>query len=232
MSTTLDEPRTTATPLPGEWTMADLQEFLGNVPARRIRMIPYPGTATEDDALRIRDREGRLYELVDGILVEKDTVAYYESLLAGLLIHWINGYLDENPRGVVAGEGGPLQILPTRMRIPDVSVILWERFPNRRLPAKQRVYRVVPDLAVEILSEGNTPAEMDLKRDEYLEAGVQLIWYIAPRTRTAIVYRSDGSEEAFDENGVLSGGAVLPGFELHLREFFNHFPLDEADQPA
>jgi hypothetical protein len=34
-------------------------------------MRPAPGTATAEDVARIRDQEKRLYELVDGILVEK-----------------------------------------------------------------------------------------------------------------------------------------------------------------
>ncbi len=55
------------------------------------------------------------------------------------------------------------------MRIPDVSFISWDKFPNRKLP-RDRVFAVVPDLAIEILSEGNTPQEMELKLDEYFRA--------------------------------------------------------------
>lgn len=231
MPTTRDEPRTTATPLPGEWTMADLQEFLGNVPARRIRLYPQPGTATEDDALRVHDREGRLCELVDGILVEKDK-ASYESLIAGLLIQMFNNYLNRQPLGVVLAGDGPLRILPTRTRMPDVSFIRWERFPQHRIPARQKVFQVAPDLAVEVLSQGNTREEMEIKLDEYRRAGVSLIWYIDPHVRTATVYTADGRQETLDEDGVLDGGDVLPGFEVSLRELFDHFPLEDADQSA
>jgi Uma2 family endonuclease len=231
MSTTLDKPQTGATPLPGEWTLADLQEFLGNVPARRIRLIPYPGTATEEDALRIHNREGRLCELVDGILVEKD-MASFESLIAGLLIQLINNYLDQHPLGIVLAGDGPLRILPTRTRIPDVSFIRWEKFPQRRVPSRQRVFQVTPDLAIEVLSEVNTDEEMQMKLGEYRRASVSLIWYIDPRARTATVYTGDGREETLDEHGVLGGGDVLPGFEICLRELFDHFPMDEAAEPA
>lgn len=201
--------------------MADLQEFLGNVPARRIRLFPHPGTATENDALGIHYREGRLYELVDGILVEKDT-ASFESFIAALLVHLINKYLDEHALGIVLTEGGPLRILPTRTRMPDVSFIRWERFPQGEMPVHQKVFQVVPDLAVEILSAGNTAAEMDLNCDEYQRAGVRLIWYIDPRSRSATVYTGDGKEERIGEDGSLNGGDVLPGFEGHLRDLFDH----------
>src|SRR5438128_763212 len=51
--------------------VADLLARLGDIPARRVRLRPAPGKATEKDLIRIHGREDRLYELVDGALVEK-----------------------------------------------------------------------------------------------------------------------------------------------------------------
>src|SRR5262245_2488811 len=144
--------------LPTDWNIADLQAHLGGIPPERIRLYPPPGMATEQDVLHFDDHEDRLCELVDGILVEK-VMASYESLLAGILIQWINNFLDKNPLGIVLAPDGMLKILPHRVRIPDVSFIRWERFPDRKLP-RQPIFEVTPDLAVEILSAGNTEAEM------------------------------------------------------------------------
>jgi hypothetical protein len=77
-------------------TWADRLYDLGNIPASRIRMEPAPGTAKMEDVTRLRDTEGRLYELVDGTLVEK-AIGWQESLLAGILLHWLHVYLDDNP---------------------------------------------------------------------------------------------------------------------------------------
>jgi hypothetical protein len=52
-------------------TLADLLEQLGGIAPDRVRFRPVPGAATEEDMLTIHDREGRLYELVDGVLVER-----------------------------------------------------------------------------------------------------------------------------------------------------------------
>jgi Uma2 family endonuclease len=220
---TIFEPTAFSSPvLPQNWTFADLQAHLGNVPANRIRVFPAPGTATEDDALRIAAREDRLCELVDGVLVEK-VMATYESALAVILIHLIQSYLDETPIGFALGEGGALRILPRKMRIPDVSFISWDRFPGRKLP-KDRVFRVAPDLAVEIVSEGNTEEEMNLKLDEYFAAGVRLVWYIDPRSRSAQVYTARDRAETIGDSGVLDGRDVLPGFQLVLGELFARVP--------
>lgn len=203
---------------PTNWTLADLQEHLGGVSLERIRLYPPPGMATEADALGVDDHENRLCELVDGVLVEK-VMSYFESILAMLLGHALNDYLEANNVGIVAGEAGQLRILPSKMRIPDISFIRWDRFPDGKLP-KDRGYQIAPDLAVEILSEGNTPKEMELKLDEYFEAGVRLVWYIDPPTKTARIYTARDQVTTIDANGQLDGGEVLPGFALRLGELF------------
>ena len=52
----------------------------GGILPRRVRFRPLPGTATEEDVIKIHDREHRLVELVDGVLVEK-VMGYWESVL-------------------------------------------------------------------------------------------------------------------------------------------------------
>src|SRR4051812_2123038 len=79
---------------------------------------------------------------------------------------------------------------------------------------------LVPDLAVEVLSPGNTPAEMARKRDEYFEAGVRLLWQIDINTQTATAYTGPDQSRTLSRNDALDGGPVLPGFTLNLNELF------------
>ena len=53
-------------------TLAEVVERLGSVPLERIPSVPAPGTATEADVFRRPGGEKRLYELVDGVLVEPE----------------------------------------------------------------------------------------------------------------------------------------------------------------
>jgi hypothetical protein len=64
--------------LPDLPTVADLIEHLGGIPTERIRFDPRPGDATENDVIALHDRENRLFELVDGVLVEK-AMGFYEA---------------------------------------------------------------------------------------------------------------------------------------------------------
>jgi Uma2 family endonuclease len=198
--------------------VAELQEFLGNIPAHRIRLHPLPGQATEEDIFAIRAREGRTCELIDGILVEKD-MASFESRLGCILIFFLELFLEKNDLGVVLGEAGLLRLFPGRVRAPDVSFISWKNMPNEEFP-REAIASLAPDLAVEILSAGNTPGEMQLKLQDYFQAGSRLVWLVDPETRTVRVYTSPRRSRLLTEEDTLDGGKVLPGFSLPIKKWF------------
>ena len=204
--------------LPTDWTAADVLKHLGGIPLERIRMYPPPGMATEHDVLQAKSRFNRVCELVNGVLVEK-TVGYYESLIAATIVRLLGRFLETHDLGIVLGEAGTLRILPDQVRIPDVSFISWDKFPNRELPPEP-VPAIAPDLAVEVLSEGNTEAEMQRKLHDYFTAGVRLVWYIDPRTKAAKAYTAEDRCAEFSGRDSLSGGEVLPGFEMPLSDIF------------
>src|SRR5262249_38754938 len=101
----------------------------------------------------------------------------------------------------------------------DVSVILWKNMPGGVFP-RDKIASLSPDLAVEILSEGNTEAEMARKLKEYFQAGTRLVWYVDPKTRTVRVYTTPRKSVLLTEDQALDGGKVLPGFSLSIREWF------------
>jgi Uma2 family endonuclease len=199
-------------------TWADRLSDLGNVPANRVRMEPTPGTATVDDVTRLHDSEGRLYELVDGTLVEK-AMGWPESLLAGILLHWLHTYLDQSPKGVATGPDGMTRLFGDTVRGPDVAFVSWKRLPGGRIPT-QPVPDLVPNFVIEVLSIGNTYAEMSRKRREYFHAGVELLWMVDHRSRTVTVFRSPLDATVCSEGQILDGGSVLPGWRVDIAELF------------
>lgn len=204
---------------PPDWTMADLLDRIGGVPPQRVRLLPAPGTATERDLLEAEARTGRICELIDGVLVEKVTGSY-ESAVAVALGFFLKDYLRRRRLGVVLGEAGMLRVFVGQVRAPDVSFISFKRLKARRLP-RQPILPLGPDLAVEVLSKGNTRAEMARKLREYFAAGARLVWFIDPRSRTAKSYTAPDESQTIAETGSLSGGEVLPGFSLRLRDLFS-----------
>jgi Putative restriction endonuclease len=114
-------------------TVADLLKRLGNIPPERVRLSPAPGTATEEDVIRVLDRENRLCELVEGTLVEKAT-GIEESIIAGLILTCLNNFVRPRKLGIVTGADGTLKLFPGMVRIPDVAFISWDRLSDRKLP--------------------------------------------------------------------------------------------------
>jgi Uma2 family endonuclease len=198
---------------------AKLLHQLGDVPLERIRMEAAPGAATEKDVLAVRaGPERRLCELVDGVLVEK-AMGVRESMLAVFLAHLIHDYLQEDPRGIVLGADGMIRTFPGQVRIPDLSFISWERLPSEEVP-DEGISSIVPNLAVEVLSPGNTKAEIDRKLRDYFVAGVELAWVIDPKTQTAKSYTTPEDVQRIGKTGSLEGGSVLPDFRLPLKQLF------------
>ena len=199
-------------------TLADLIDRLGQVPLDRVRFHPPPGTATERDVLDVAEREDRLCELKDGVLVEK-VMGYGESILAVFVARRLGNFVSARNLGHVTGEQGMVRLFPGLIRIPDVAFASWERFPERRW-AGEAIPDVVPDLAVEVLSDSNTELEMKMKLGEYFSAGVRQVWLVEIGSRTVTVFEAVDKFVTLHENASLNGGNILPGFTLSLTELF------------
>jgi len=200
------------------WTAVDLVHRFGAIPLHRVVRDPAPGTATVADVVQLNDHEDRLCELIDGTLVEK-TMGAFESFLAVRLISLLNTFVEQAKLGIVLGEAGMMQLFPEQVRIPDASYISWKQLEGSGFPEKP-VPLMAPDLAVEVISKSNTQQEMDRKLGEYFEAGVRLVWYVYPNQRQVIVYTSPTDATTLGETDTLTGGEVLTGLSIDLKEFF------------
>lgn len=200
-------------------SLTDLLQRVGDVPLERIVHDPAPGTATAIDALRLCDGEPkRLCELVDGVLVEK-SMGRRESLIGARLIFLIQSYLQENNLGEITGADGPYQLLEDQVRFPDVAFLSWDRLPPDADP-RSPMTAAAPNLAVEVLSPSNTRKEMQRKLEDYFAAGVELVWYIDPDDCTIDVFTAVDQKQTLREDDMLTGGTVLPGFQIAIKEIF------------
>lgn len=199
-------------------TVADLLQRLVNVSPERIRFRPLPGAATEKDVLSPPEGSKRLYELVDGLLVEK-AVGYYESRLALVLASLLEAFAHTHQLGIVLGADAPVRLRSGIIRLPDVSFVARHRLPELKVP-RQGIPDLIPDLAVEVIGQGNTREEMHRKLREYFAAGVKVVWYVYPESCSVRIY---SDLEHFIERRApesLDGGELLPGFSLEIAEWF------------
>ncbi len=202
---------------PTTLTAAELLARVGDIPVNRI--VPDPFPATEQDLLDLHAKTGRLYELVDGVLVDKP-MGLPESFLAMLLGRLLGNWVSPRNLGAVLGPDAMMRLAPEMVRLPDVAFARWDRFPNRQVQVHVPVPDLVPDLAVEILSPSNTVDEIRRKRGEYFNRGTQVVWIIDPRARTVEVFTAPAVSTLLQQADTLDGGTVLPGFTLPLQQLF------------
>lgn len=211
-------------------TLADVIHALGDVPLHRI-LFHKLGTATEDDVLRYLSHEPkRLVELVDGVLVEKP-MGQKEGYFAASLIAFLVVYVRPRRLGVVGAPDTLFRITPDKFRLPDVCYTAWENLPNATAHL-ERTGQFSPDLAVEILSSGNTRLEIEQKRREYFSAGTMLVWIFDPEAETVAVYTSADEFTLLKRTDTLDGGVLMPGFTLPLEDLFGDPQLNPRPEPS
>jgi Uma2 family endonuclease len=177
--------------------------------------------------------DGGHYELIDGELRERN-MNLLSSRVAVSLARRLDVHCEQNNLGwVVDAECGykcfPWK--PNRIRRADVSFIRLDRLPSNEQRSNGYV-TLPPDLAVEVVSPNDRVSELDEKIDEYLRAGVSLIWIMNPETQKVQVWRRDGSVIPLRAEDELSGEDVVPGFRCRVVDLFPNQPQAEAHDAA
>jgi len=165
--------------------------------------------------------EGDRYELVDGRLVE-NTMSLWSCYVAGRMHQRLHTFSEANHLGWVLPEGTTYQCFPhhpNKVRKADVSFIRLGRI-SLEVAFSEGPVSIAPDLAVEVVSPNDLVYEVDSKVQEYLTAGVKLVWMIHPRTRTVAVHRPGGQGTILRETDELDGEGVIPGFRCSVAELF------------
>jgi len=123
--------------------------------------------------------------------------------------------------GVVyaAGTGFMLSSDPDTVRAPDVAFVRRERV--EKAGRGKGFWPGPPDLAVEVVSPGDTHAEVEEKAIDWLTAGTALVLTFNPSKRTVTVYRSLKDITILDENAILDCDDVVPGFRIAVKDIFD-----------
>jgi Uma2 family endonuclease len=163
--------------------------------------------------------DGYKHELVRGELVKMPPPGEEHGVRANYIGYRLSDIVIPAKLGRVMVETGyHLTRDPDTVRAPDVSFVRRERYEGAPSP---RFREGAPDLAVEIVSPGDTLTEILEKVQEYLTYGAQLVWVVEPKTQTVTVYRADGSVQVLrTPSDRLSGEELIPAFSITLKDLF------------
>lgn len=176
-------------------------------------------TYTPEDLLLMGDA-GKGFELVAGRLVEK-SMGGFASWVAVQISRLLLQYGQDLGHGWVFDSECSYQCFPDerrKVRKPDVSFVRCGRLLGECPPDGHIM--ISPDLAVEVISPNDTAYEVDTKVQEYLAAGVPLVWVVNPRVRTIQIYRADGTVERLTEDASLTAPELLPDLRCRVADLF------------
>lgn len=161
----------------------------------------------------------RRCELVDGEVIDQAPVGHPHGTVQGDLITELNLYLRTHEIGRAMVEVGfVLARDPDVVRAPDVALIL-----NDQIEAlgPSGFADFAPALAVEVVSPSDSFTAVSDKAYEYLRAGTRLVWVVDPKSRRVFVFSSSSEPvQVLCTESVLTGGELLPGFEVPLSRLF------------
>ncbi|MDQ3458220.1 MAG: Uma2 family endonuclease [Deinococcota bacterium] len=175
---------------------------------------------TAEDLLRMPD-DGFRYELVRGEL-RKMAPAGHEH---GGIVMNVSTPLDQHVRAndlgrVYAAETGfKLASNPDVVRAPDVAFVSRKRLEEAG--DTEGYWPGAPDLAVEVISPGDSYTEVEEKVVDWLEAGTHMVAVVNPRKRLITVYRSLSEVAVLTAEDSLDGGDVVPGWRVPVASLFS-----------
>lgn len=179
---------------------------------------------TEEEFLSLPDDDGVDRELIRGELVERPmtTRNFAHSSVSSRVAQQLANWSDRQPapRGtVVVGEARVRlrRDLLTFVGV-DVAFIAAESKPAH--PRDAKYVDGPPILVVEVLSPSDKIEEILDKVDEYLDAGVSLVWLVEPRYSTVTVYRPDAKPQLFNADQEITAEPFLPGFRVAVADLF------------
>lgn len=180
-----------------------------------------PIAVSADDLLTMPD--GDHFELVNGELKEKDmgAIASWVSNKTGAKL---NAYSEQHD-GFAFGDGASYRCYddPEQVRKPDASYIR----PGRLSELPEGFLEIAPDLAVEVVSPTDRYREVEDKAEEYLEAGVVVVWVINPSNRSVRIFRRDARPEQLGPNDDLTAEDIMPGFRCRVADLFPNVPVQK-----
>jgi len=173
-----------------------------------------------DEEFMALPQDGHRYEIVNGELVDMGSSGALHGYLCSTLMIFLGEYVRSQKLGVLLDSSTAFKMKNGNRRSPDIAFFSKERLQGMtQLPTG--FLEGAPDLAVEILSPGNTVAEMEGKIEEYFANSSRLVWVISPTQRYILVYHSaQEPERLLKMNDTLDGEMVIPGFKLPVSDLF------------
>lgn len=184
-----------------------------------IELKPDKKVWTDEEFMAL-PQDGHRYEIVNGELIDMGNAGALHGYVCGTLMILLGSYIRTHNLGAIFDSSTAFKMKNGNRRSPDISFFAKERLQGMtELPTG--FLEGAPDLAVEVLSPGNTVEEIHDKLVEYFENGTRLAWIIHPSEHYILVYRSAQEPDRLLKSiDALDGEEVILGFTLPVADLF------------
>lgn len=172
------------------------------------------------DQLFMMPEDGFRYELVKGELRKMSPAGSEHGAIIVNITFLLVQHIKAHKLGVAFGAETGFKIAsnPDTVRAPDFAFVGHDKIPESGITKK--FWPGAPDLAVEVVSPGDTFDEVSEKVADWLAAGTGAVWIVNPKLRNVTIYRALTDVSTFSENDVIEGQDVVPGFRCEVSEIF------------
>ena len=179
---------------------------------RKVKVAKRP--ISVDEFLQIFGEDDEV-ELVDGVVVERMAATDVHEDVFRFLFVLLDLYVEAKGLGAVRGSRTLVPITPFKGRLPDILFVRKERLDI----LGEKALKGAPDLVVEIVSPGETRAEILQRQADYESIGVREFWIVdLPRRefRALSLNEKTGRLEEMEVKEGVFESKVLAGFRLKV----------------
>ncbi|HEY9299612.1 MAG TPA: Uma2 family endonuclease [Phormidium sp.] len=165
------------------------------------------------------------YELVEGEAIPKMSPKRFHSAVQKALLRLIEEWCRETgevyPEWAIALKRQGEDWVP----VPDLTYVSYQRLPVEVM--EDEACPVPPDLAIEIISQGQTFGQLVKKATDYLEAGVLRVWVVDPQARSITVFYPDAPPRTYTKDALITD-SLVEGLRLTPQQIFGEARLPDV----
>lgn len=186
-----------------------------------ILKMPEHYRMTDDELfdLCVANKELRIERDEEGQLIIMSPVGGISGNLNFKLTYLFGEWIEKNSHlGYGFDSATGFRLPDNSMRSPDVSFVKKEKWETLNVEDQEKFVPVCPDFVIELRSKTDSLSTLKKKMERWIANGCELGWLIDPVNKKSYIYKpNEKVKEVIGFDKKLSGGKLLPGFELDLK---------------
>jgi Uma2 family endonuclease len=154
---------------------------------------------TKAEFWALADASDLTYELIDGFAVPKMSPKYFHVRSARRILNILQEWAKERGRAEMEWA---FDLNDNYTPVPDLIYVSFDRLPKSW--NENAACPVPPELAIEIISPGQTFGQMIQKASSYLTGGVLQVWVVDPMAQSVTVFYLDRAPKTYVNDEIIT----------------------------